>query len=41
MRRWMDGIADTGNIVAYGSAVAVADRAGNLCGHSRFTQGLP
>jgi hypothetical protein len=28
--RWINGIADTGNIAACGSAVAVADRAGNL-----------
>lgn len=28
--RWIEGIADTGNIAACGSAVAVADRAGNL-----------
>jgi hypothetical protein len=28
--RWLDGIADTGNIAVAGSAVAVADRAGKL-----------
>jgi photosystem II stability/assembly factor-like uncharacterized protein len=28
--RWIDGIADTGNIAARGLAVAIADRAGNL-----------
>jgi photosystem II stability/assembly factor-like uncharacterized protein len=28
--RWIDGIADTGNIAARGLAVVVADRAGNL-----------
>jgi photosystem II stability/assembly factor-like uncharacterized protein len=28
--RWIDGIADTGNVAATGSAVAVADRSGNL-----------
>lgn len=46
--RWLDGIADTGNIAARGSAVAVADRGGNLflsedAGRtwSRGAQGLP
>jgi len=28
--RWMDGIVDTGSMAANGSAVAVADRGGNL-----------
>jgi hypothetical protein len=28
--RWIEGIADTGNIAASGSTLAVADRAGNL-----------
>jgi photosystem II stability/assembly factor-like uncharacterized protein len=28
--RWIDGIADTSNVVASGSTLAVADRAGNL-----------
>jgi hypothetical protein len=28
--RWIDGIADTGNLAASGSTLAVADRAGNL-----------
>jgi photosystem II stability/assembly factor-like uncharacterized protein len=28
--RWIDGIADTGNIAANGSTLAVADHAGNL-----------
>ena len=27
---WIDGIADTGCIATYGSAVAIADRNGNL-----------
>jgi len=28
--RWMDGIVDTGSMAANGSAVAMADRGGNL-----------
>lgn len=46
--RWIDGIADTGNIAARGLAVAVADRAGDLFlsqdggrTWSRRDQGLP
>jgi len=28
--KWIDGIADTGCIATHGSAVAIADRTGNL-----------
>jgi hypothetical protein len=46
--KWIDGIADTGCIAAYGSAVAIADRNGNLyvsddtgSNWSRRASGLP
>ncbi len=46
--RWIDGIADTGCIAAYGAAVAIADRNGNLYvsddtgrSWSRRASGLP
>lgn len=46
--RWLDGIADTGNIAANGSKVAVVDRGGNLylsvdagATWSRVADGLP
>ncbi len=46
--KWIDGIADTGGIAAYGSAVAIVDRNGNLYlsgdtgrSWSRRADGLP
>jgi hypothetical protein len=46
--KWIDGIADTGCIATHGSAVAIADRTGNLflsgdngCSWSRRADGLP
>ena len=46
--KWIDGIADTGCIAAYGSAVAIVDRNGNLYlsgdtgrSWSRRADGLP
>ena len=46
--KWIDGIADTGCIATHGSAVAIADRNGNLYlsgdtgrGWSRQVDGLP